>query len=112
MYLFYLYLIYYLNFFIIFYFEKFISFYFLNFYFLFFYFLFFFCFSKKNTALKNKREGSGAPPEGNKLATQYADASLVPSGSGNLKIAVKLPEGENIDEWLAVNSKIIYFILF
>jgi hypothetical protein len=27
-------------------------------------------------------------------------------GSGNLKAAVKLPPGEDIDEWLAVNSMI------
>jgi MOB kinase activator 1 len=33
---------------------------------------------------------------------QYAEATL---GSGNLRQAVKLPEGEDINEWLAVNSK-------
>ena len=32
---------------------------------------------------------------------KYAEATL---GSGNLRLAVKLPEGEDISEWLAVNS--------
>lgn len=34
------------------------------------------------------------------------DATL---GSGNLKEAVRLPPGEDINEWLAVNSMYIYF---
>lgn len=33
---------------------------------------------------------------------QFADATL---GSGSLRKAVKLPEGEDLDEWLAVNGK-------
>lgn len=33
---------------------------------------------------------------------QYAEATL---GSGSLRKAVKLPEGEDKDEWLAVNSE-------
>jgi hypothetical protein len=32
---------------------------------------------------------------------RYAEATL---GSGNLRLAVELPEGEDINEWLAVNS--------
>lgn len=32
---------------------------------------------------------------------KYAEATL---GSGNLRLAVRLPEGEDINEWLAVNS--------
>lgn len=32
---------------------------------------------------------------------KYADSTL---GSGNLKQAVQLPEGEDLNEWLAVNS--------
>lgn len=32
---------------------------------------------------------------------QYAEATL---GSGNLRLAVKLPEGEDVNEWLAVNT--------
>jgi len=32
---------------------------------------------------------------------QYAEATL---GSGNLRLAVKLPEGEDLNEWLAVNT--------
>lgn len=33
---------------------------------------------------------------------QFAEATL---GSGSLRKAVKLPEGEDLNEWLAVNSK-------
>jgi len=33
---------------------------------------------------------------------QFAEATL---GSGSLKKVVKLPEGEDKDEWLAVNGK-------
>ena len=32
---------------------------------------------------------------------KYAEATL---GSGNLRLAVKLPQGEDLCEWLAVNS--------
>jgi hypothetical protein len=35
---------------------------------------------------------------------QYAEATL---GSGSLRKAVKLPEGEDKDEWLAVNGEVI-----
>ena len=30
-------------------------------------------------------------------------------GSGNLRLAVKLPEGEDLNEWLAVHGKLSYF---
>lgn len=42
-------------------------------------------------------------PEGTKQyqLKKYAEATL---GSGNLRLAVALPEGEDINEWLAVNS--------
>jgi MOB kinase activator 1 len=33
---------------------------------------------------------------------KHIDATL---GSGNLREAVKLPPGEDLNEWLAVNSK-------
>jgi len=33
---------------------------------------------------------------------QFAEATL---GSGSLKKVVKLPEGEDINEWLAVNGR-------
>lgn len=33
---------------------------------------------------------------------QFAEATL---GSGSLRKAVKLPEGEDLNEWLAVNGK-------
>jgi MOB kinase activator 1 len=32
---------------------------------------------------------------------KHAAATL---GSGNLRLAVQLPEGEDIDEWIAVNA--------
>jgi MOB kinase activator 1 len=33
---------------------------------------------------------------------QFAEATL---GSGSLRKAVKLPEGEDLNEWLAVNGE-------
>lgn len=33
---------------------------------------------------------------------QHAQNTL---GSGNLRLAVQLPEGEDLHEWIAVNSK-------
>jgi len=33
---------------------------------------------------------------------KHAAATL---GSGNLRLAVMLPEGEDLNEWVAVNSK-------
>jgi hypothetical protein len=35
------------------------------------------------------------------LATKHADATL---GGGNLRDVVRLPQGEDINEWLAINS--------
>ena len=35
---------------------------------------------------------------------KHAAATL---GSGNLRLAVMLPEGEDINEWVAVNSKLL-----
>ncbi|KAF9680399.1 hypothetical protein SADUNF_Sadunf06G0117200 [Salix dunnii] len=39
---------------------------------------------------------------------KHIDATL---GSGNLREAVRLPPGEDINEWLAVNSRVFFFIL-
>lgn len=40
---------------------------------------------------------------------KHAAATL---GSGNLRLAVMLPEGEDLNEWVAVNSKCyVYFLL-
>ena len=60
-------------------------------------------------------------PEGTKQyqLRKYAEATLVrfrlcnvdirrsdlQKGSGNLRLAVKLPEGEDLNEWLAVHGK-------
>lgn len=37
---------------------------------------------------------------------KHAAATL---GSGNLRLAVMLPEGEDLNEWVAVNSKLKHF---
>lgn len=37
---------------------------------------------------------------------KHAEATL---GSGNLRMAVMLPEGEDLNEWVAVNSKLAFF---
>ena len=54
---------------------------------------------KKDKTFKPKKN----IPEGTKQyhLKKYAEATL---GSGNLRLAVTLPEGEDLNEWLAVNS--------
>jgi MOB kinase activator 1 len=37
---------------------------------------------------------------------KHAAATL---GSGNLRLAVMLPEGEDLNEWVAVNSELFLF---
>src|SRR5262249_50753399 len=39
---------------------------------------------------------------------QFAEATL---GSGSLRKAVKLPEGEDLSEWLAVNGELVHATL-
>jgi len=55
--------------------------------------------NKKNKTFKPRRDIQ----EGTKQyqLKKFAEATL---GSGNLKQAVKLPEGEDLNEWLAVNT--------
>ncbi|CAB4374266.1 Mob1/phocein [Rhizophagus irregularis] len=55
--------------------------------------------TSKNKTFKPKKK----VPEGTKQyqLKQFAEATL---GSGNLKLAVVLPEGEDLNEWLAVNT--------
>jgi hypothetical protein len=55
-------------------------------------------FSKKSKTFKAKKDSEGTNQYRLK---KYAEATL---GSGNLKLAVQLPEGEDLNEWLAVNS--------
>ena len=45
-------------------------------------------------------------PEGSRQndMMKHAAATL---GSGNLKLAVQLPEGEDFNEWIAVNSQLL-----
>lgn len=38
---------------------------------------------------------------------KHAEATL---GSGNLRMAVMLPEGEDLNEWVAVNSKHQFYL--
>ena len=59
----------------------------------------FFCYSKSSKTVKCKKipEGSHAHD-----LLKYSSATL---GSGNIKMAVQLPDGEDINEWIAVNSK-------
>ena len=40
---------------------------------------------------------------------KHAAATL---GSGNLRLAVMLPEGEDLNEWVAVNSMYYYYLCF
>ncbi|ORX87954.1 mps one binder kinase activator-like 1 protein [Anaeromyces robustus] len=56
-------------------------------------------FFNKNKTFKPKKN----IPEGTKQyqLKKYAEATL---GSGNLRLAVALPEGEDLNEWLAVNT--------
>lgn len=39
---------------------------------------------------------------------KHAAATL---GSGNLRNAVALPDGEDLNEWVAVNSKYFFYIV-
>jgi MOB kinase activator 1 len=54
---------------------------------------------KNQTMVKSKRK-KGDRTEKLRLK-KYAEATL---GSGNLRLAVTLPEGEDLSEWLAVNT--------
>lgn len=53
--------------------------------------------SRTRAPFKPQKAGKGTT---NWQLKQFAEATL---GSGSLKKAVKLPEGEDKDEWLAVN---------
>jgi len=39
---------------------------------------------------------------------KHIDATL---GSGNLRVAVRLPPGEDLNEWLAINGKNFYHMI-
>lgn len=56
-------------------------------------------FSKTNTFKKLKK-----PDKGTRRYALHKQAKKT-MGLGNPKIAVKLPEGEDVNEWLAANSK-------
>jgi len=58
---------------------------------------------KKSNTFKPKKS---IPEDSNQYKLkQYAEATL---GSGNLRLAVTLPEGEDLNEWLAVNTVDFY----
>ena len=66
---------------------------------------FIFCFSsgsRNNKTFKPKKH----IPEGTHQADLMKHAAVT-LGSGNLRLAVMLPEGEDLNEWVAVNSKFI-----
>ncbi|KAG0216068.1 MOB kinase activator 1B [Mortierella sp. GBA30] len=54
-----------------------------------------------NKAKGGKKSGSASTLQKQYLLKEYAEQTL---GSGNLRIAVHLPEGEDLNEWLAVNT--------
>ena len=63
--------------------------------------------SKSNKTFKPRKNTDGVA-ETNYDLTKHASTTL---GSGNLRLAVMLPEGEDINEWVAVNSKKFYFYI-
>jgi MOB kinase activator 1 len=66
------------------------------------------------TPLRNARTRAPFKPRSAAKGTtsyqlrQFAEATL---GSGSLRKAVKLPEGEDVNEWLAVNGRPLYCFL-
>jgi len=60
--------------------------------------------SKKSQTFRPKKDVKSERSAQTKLRA-YAEATL---GSGNLKEAVKLPEGEDLSEWLAVSTVDFY----
>jgi len=59
-------------------------------------------FSKKNSTFKPQKIKSPEEDSASgKKMKKYAEETL---GNGNLKLAVTLPEGEDINEWLACNT--------
>lgn len=60
----------------------------------------FFSGSRNNKTFKPKKN----IPEGTHQYDLMKHAAVT-LGSGNLRLAVMLPEGEDLNEWVAVNSK-------
>lgn len=55
--------------------------------------------AQSTKTVKQKRH-----PEGSHVHDLMKHASRT-LGSGNMKLAVQLPDGEDLNEWIAVNSK-------
>lgn len=66
--------------------------------------MFYFSGSRSSKTFKPKKN----IPEGSHQyeLLKHAEATL---GSGNLRAAVMLPEGEDLNEWIAVNSECVCF---
>ncbi|KAF8980224.1 MOB kinase activator 1B [Entomortierella lignicola] len=54
-----------------------------------------------NKTKSSKKTGNSSSLQKQYLLKEYAEQTL---GSGNLRLAVHLPEGEDLNEWLAVNT--------
>ncbi|KAG0048066.1 MOB kinase activator 1B [Gryganskiella cystojenkinii] len=54
-----------------------------------------------NKAKAPKKSSHGSSQQKQYLLKEYAEQTL---GSGNLRLAVHLPEGEDVNEWMAVNT--------
>eukprot|EP00045_Choanoeca_perplexa_P002147 m.23213 g.23213 ORF g.23213 m.23213 type:complete len:244 (+) comp11349_c0_seq1:197-928(+) len=58
-----------------------------------------FFFHKQPSTIKPRKHTPGSTHQ--QELKKYVDATL---GAGNLRLAVKLPEGEDLNEWIAVNT--------
>ena len=66
----------------------------------------FMCCSSSNRSTKTFKPKKNIPEGSHQNdLMKHAAATL---GSGNLRLAVSLPDGEDLNEWVAVNSKYMY----
>ena len=64
------------------------------------------CCSSSNRSTKTFKPKKNIPEGSHQYdLMKHAAATL---GSGNLRLAVSLPDGEDLNEWVAVNSKYMY----
>jgi MOB kinase activator 1 len=64
--------------------------------------------SKKSQTYKVKKDKTGDDATTTtETVKRYAETTL---GSGNLRLAVTLPEGEDLNEWLAANSMLLLLL--
>ena len=68
------------------------------------------CCSSSNRSTKTFKPKKNIPEGSHQYdLMKHAAATL---GSGNLRLAVSLPDGEDLNEWVAVNSKYMYICVF